>query len=119
MPALARFDQRRERSTRGLAGERGEVVDEHGQPIKVEVACDEACTVDASGTVKAKGKFDLKPVTLQLAAGQAATLKLKPDGGKAKRKLKKAKKAKATVDFTFTDGAGNSTPDQLKLKLKK
>ena len=52
-------------------------------------------------------------------------MKLKPQGKKNKRKAKKLKKAvkkgakaKAKLTITFSDEAGNSDRETLKLKLK-
>jgi hypothetical protein len=101
--------------------------------VKVDVSCDEACAVEAGGTIKvpkqnSKGrfkgskKFDLKGASADLAAGQAQTLKLKLTS-KAKKLLKKAikeKKSTAKVTATGTDAAGNSaTSSTFKVKVKK
>ncbi len=63
-----------------------------GKPVKVTVSCDEACSVDLTGTAKPKGskRGNLKPASTDLAAGASATLKLK-----AKGKLKKRCEAAA------------------------
>ncbi len=92
---------------------------EAGKPIKVKVSCDEACTVDLSGSAKPKGedKGKLKPKTLDLSAGATTTTKLKL--GKLKDDLKDVGKGKAKLSATATDAVGNtSDADKAKVKLK-
>ena len=101
--------------------------------VKVEVSCDEACTVDATGTIKvpkikngkAKGKekHDLKGADeIDLDAGETAKLKLELKG-KTQDLVKKAQKAKETskakVTSTATDAAGNSSDELFEVKVKK
>jgi hypothetical protein len=57
-----------------------------------------------------------------VAAGATKTLTLKPKGKKASKKIaerlaKKGKKAKATVEVRFTDAAGNTATDEVKVTL--
>ncbi|MBS1843465.1 MAG: beta-propeller fold lactonase family protein [Actinobacteria bacterium] len=87
-----------------------------GPTVSVGAACDEACTVTASGQVKTKqGKaadsFKLAPKSAHLAAGATGTLKLKLT--KAMRKaaseaLRAGGSASAALSITATDASGNS-----------
>lgn len=90
-----------------------------GKPVKVLVACSEACSVNASGTAKPKRskRGQLAPATAQLAAGQEALLVLKPTG-KLKRKLRRAGKGRASIAITATDAAGNAASSSVPVKLK-
>ena len=101
--------------------------------VKVEVSCDEACTVDASGTIKvpkikngkAKGKekFDLKGADgADLAAGDETQLKLefsKKTEKAVKKAMKEKEKSTAKVTATATDAAGNETDEVFEIKVKK
>jgi 6-phosphogluconolactonase (cycloisomerase 2 family) len=90
-----------------------------GKPVKVTVACDEACTVELSGTAKPQGskRGKLGAKTAELTSAGSATLTLKPKG-KLKRRLKDAGKGKASVSATATDAAGNEADASRKVKLK-
>ena len=90
-----------------------------GRPVKVRVSCDEACTVDASGSAKPKGskRGSLTSAEVQLAAGEESTLALRPSS-RLKRKLKRAGKGRATVALTAADAAGNTSGATAKVKLK-
>ena len=117
-----------------------------GTTVKLRVTCEETCTTVANGLIKAnlpsgknkhrlaarphkgghKGrrlKVKLKRVHKQLNGGGETTLKLRPKGKKANRKLKHAlkhrAKAKAKIKLKITDAAGNSSTDRLKVTLKK
>jgi FG-GAP repeat len=86
--------------------------------IKLKATCDEACSLTLDGSVKPKGddKSQLKPTTVQLAAGVATTIKVKL--GKLKRVLKDAGKGKAKLSGVATDAAGNaSAAGKAKVKL--
>jgi Ca2+-binding RTX toxin-like protein len=105
--------------------------------LKVEASCDEACAVEAGGTIKVpkvkkagkssiaeiakKKTYDLSGTSADLAAGQPGALTLKI-AGKAKKALKKAistKKSKATIEATATDAAGNESAAELIVKVFK
>jgi predicted outer membrane repeat protein len=96
-----------------------------GKKVKVVVkaGADEVVDLLASGTVKAgKKSYKLKDKKAgDVAAGKTKKLTLKPKGKKAKQKIADViadgKKAKATVDVTFTDGAGNTDTDRVKVTL--
>ena len=90
-----------------------------GKPIAVTVTCDEACSVELSGTAKPKGgkKGKLGAVGVDLAAGTPTKLKLKPKG-KLKRKLRRAGKGKASIAVTATDASGNEADASAKIKLR-
>ncbi len=112
----------------------GKAKQKSSKQIKVDLSCDEACSIEAGGTIKIpepksggklaskKQKFDLKGASAELTAGQSATVKLKLTG-KAKRLLKKVIKKRtstAKVSAGAVDAAGNSaTSTTLKIKVKK
>jgi hypothetical protein len=105
--------------------------------LKIDVACEEACTASSDGTVSVGGggkgrilfkakKYKLKEDSANLAAGESETLVLKLDGSKKKVKkatkkikkaIKKGKKVKANVTTVITDGAGNSESQTDKIKI--
>lgn len=96
-----------------------------GSKIKVELeaGAEEAVGVTAEGKVKAgKKSYGLKTTTKDVGAGAKATFKLKPkrskDAKKVTRVLDDEKKATATLTVTFTDDAGNTDDETLKVKLK-
>ena len=90
--------------------------------VKVKAGAAEDVTATFGGSIKAKKKFKLKPVTTDIAGEEIATVKLKPAKKKASKKilkvLKKGKKAKAKVPVTLVDGLGNEASKTLKVKLK-
>ena len=75
-----------------------------GSSVVVSVTCNEACSVDGSGSVstskpKASKRLSLKQATLGLAANTSGKLKLKlskKSRGKIKRVLRRHGKATAT-----------------------
>ena len=98
-----------------------------GKRIEIEVTCDEACSVEADGTVKAKGKdkgkgkraktLDLREVDAELESDDSTTLKLRGSAN-VRRKLKRAKKGTARITVTATDEADNSSEERLKVRLR-
>lgn len=112
-----------------------------GKSIKVSVSCPadepEGCVAEATGKIVAakKGKkralaagkatkFKLGEDGSQLGPGEEVTLKLKPQGKKDKRKIKKlagkkAFKLQARIKLVLTDVAGNADREKIKVKLKK
>ena len=92
--------------------------------VKVKVSAEEAVTATGSGTVKlGKKKLALTKPKLDVAAGKGGTLKLKPKGKKATKKIAKAlaqgEKAKASVQVTFVDAAGNQATLKGRAKLEQ
>ena len=98
-----------------------------GKRIEIEVTCDEACSVEADGTVKAKGKdkgkgkraktLELREVDAELDPDDSATLRLRSSDN-VRRKLKRAKKGTARITVTATDEADNSSEERLKVRLR-
>ena len=96
-----------------------------GKKVKVVVkaGADEVVDLLASGKVKVgKKSYKLKDKKADdVAAGDRAKLTLKPKSKKAKKKIAAraadGKKSKATVDVTFTDAAGNTDTDRVKVTL--
>lgn len=90
-----------------------------GKPIAVTATCDEACSLSLSGTLKLKGGAvgRLPDRSAALAAGDPATVKLKPKG-RLKRKLRRVGKARARITIVATDAAGNVTDAFAKQRLK-
>ena len=92
-----------------------------GKTIKINVTCDEDCTLEGSGKEKLKGadkkKVKLKDKTLELAEGDSKNLKMKL--GKGPKKISgDARKGKATIKMEATDEAGNSSKASAKVRLK-
>ena len=78
---------------------------------------------EGSGEVKVGAdSFQLKRKSKSVKPGKTVTLKLKPKGKKAKRKIVKAikngDKPKAKVDVKLTDKLGNELSDTVNVKLK-
>lgn len=96
-----------------------------GKKVKVVVKASAGEAVDllGSGQIKAGKSYKLKDAKADdVAAGTEATLTLKPNGKKSKKKIaaylaKKGKKAKATVDVLFTDATGNTDTKQVEVTL--
>ncbi len=98
--------------------------------VVINVACvDEACAVEATGTVKspkrrlpralaAAKKARLRPASAQLAVGQGATLTLRLSK-RARKRVKRSGKGRARVIVTATDGDGESAEAVRIVKLKK
>jgi CSLREA domain-containing protein len=98
--------------------------------LKVDATCDEACAVEAGGTIKVpkggkKKRFSLRDAGAELAAGETATLKLKLKG-KARKlvgtALKQGRKSTARLTAIATDAAGNESAGQkhkVKVERKK
>jgi parallel beta-helix repeat protein len=112
----------------------GDSKQDSDKKVKVEVSCDEDCTVDAEGTikvpekfkdgkVKSKEKFDLKGADeLELEAGDTKKLKLEFKNKAAdlvEKAFKEKEKSTAKVTATATDGAGNETDEKFEIKVKK
>ena len=81
--------------------------------VAIGVSASEPVTATATGTVElGKKKLPLASGSVEVPGGETVTLKLKPNGKKAARKLAKAlakgKGAKASLQVTFTDPAGNA-----------
>lgn len=108
-----------------------------GKPVKLVARSNEDARVVASGTQiqtskPRKGKKKGKKVRVRLAssrgrvaADDSVTLKLSPKGKKNRRAAKKLKqavkkgaKAKAKLKVTFTDAAGNSSRENLTVRLR-
>jgi secreted trypsin-like serine protease len=103
--------------------------------ITLQAGCDEDCTAVATGLVIAEDgsrralastsrtKFKLTAARAEIAAGGSATLKVKPKGKTAQRRLRKLVRrgagAKAKINVTFTDRAGNSIAEKLIVKLER
>ena len=90
--------------------------------VKVKVRAKERLTAKASGKIKVNPTYKLKPKTVELAAGETKTLKLKPTKAAAKKiaeALKRGEKAKAKVKVKLTDRAGNSEIEKLRVRLKR
>jgi len=103
--------------------------------ITLQAGCDEACTTVATGLVvvedgsrpalasTSRTKFRLATARAEIAAGGSVTLKVKPKGKTAQRRLRKLVRrgagAKAKINVTFTDRAGNSTAEKLIVKLER
>ena len=91
------------------------------------MSCDEACSVDATGTInvpksKHRKKFNLLDDSVELGAGETATLKLnfKSKVGKLVTKaFENRKKSTARVSATAADAAGNVSADDVKVTVKK
>jgi hypothetical protein len=92
--------------------------------VKVEVSCDEAATVQGTGSIKVPRLYggkstptassmkgsNLKGQTKHLAAGETTTLKLKLDAAAkqlAEKAQRRGRKAKAEVMISAVDAAGN------------
>ena len=91
--------------------------------VPVDVAADENVTVEADGKITVNPTYKLKPKTVQVAAGETKTLKLKPKK-KAQAKqiaeaLKQGEKATAKLTVKLTDEGGSSETEKLKVKLKR
>lgn len=109
----------------------GDEKQESKTKVVVKAKCkDEACDLEATGTIKVKilkdsgrvkktKKFDLKDASRDdVAAGEKKKLKLKftKTTRKKVKKVIKKKKSKAKVKVTATDAAGNET-DKQKFKV--
>ena len=95
--------------------------------VRVEVGCDEACSVDATGTInvpksKKWKKFKLLEDSVELGVGETATLKLEFKS-KVRKLVTKAfenlKKSTARVSVTAADPTGNVSADDVKVTVKK
>lgn len=95
--------------------------------VSVDVTCDEACSVDATGTInvpksKERKKFNLLTDSAELGAGETTTLKLKFKSKVSKLvkdALKNDKKSTARVSATAADAAGNVSADDIKVTVKR
>jgi YVTN family beta-propeller protein len=102
--------------------------------VEVTAACDEACSLVATGTLVVKGgtqegaksssarkRFKLKKTSAQIGVGQSLTLKLKlPFRARlgAAKALAGDGKVKAKVAVTATDAAGNAAKGRRTVVLK-
>ena len=98
---------------------------------KVTAPAEGAVVATANGTVKIKGvkkAIKLTSATATIAAGQSATLKLKPKGArkavkaafkKIKKAARKGKKVTATITVKIVDAAGNTRTVKRTVKLTK
>ena len=83
-------------------------------------------TATTTGSVRIKGvkkAIKLKRVVKTLAAGQTATLKLKPQGGRKalariKRAIRRGKKVTATIRVKLVDATGHTRTVKRTLRLK-
>lgn len=90
--------------------------------VAVKAGAAEGVSISATGTVKlGKKKLPLTKPSDEVSANQTTTLKLKPAGKKAAKKIAKAlargKKAKVSVSVEFTDAAGNSDEESARVTL--
>ncbi len=111
-----------------------------GSPIKVKVACEEACAAFAKGRVVTRGgvkrsasrsrltakdrrRFKLRAARSRIPAGGTATLKLKPRDKRAKRKLRRlvarGARAKAKIKVVTTGASGNSSTVRIEIELRR
>jgi len=96
-----------------------------GKPGEVilRVSCDQACTVAGEGEIKKRGKdISLDPDSIQLAAGEAARLRLelsRRERRRLRRALRTGQKAKAVIEVVATDAAGNADRVRRTLKQKR
>jgi len=96
-----------------------------GSSVAVTVKCNEACVVNATGTVSVPGAakvFKLGKAKRSIRAGGRAKLKLKVSK-KARRAIRRAlrrkRKVRATIKLRIADGAGNVTRPSRKIRLKR
>jgi hypothetical protein len=91
--------------------------------VKLEVAATEQLTARASGVIEFNPTYELKPKTVEIAAGKTKTLKLKPKKKAQAKKIAKAldqgKKVIAKLEVKLTGQAGNSTTKKLNIRLKR
>ena len=91
--------------------------------VKLKVAATERLTAKASGAIKFNPTFELKPRTVEVAAGQSKTLKLKPKKKSQARKIADAldqgRKVTAELEVELTGLAGNRTTEKLSVRLKR
>jgi DNA-binding beta-propeller fold protein YncE len=127
-PAILRFDREADAQPPDLAlgGKRKQ---KSAKRVNVTASCDEHCTVELSGTVKAPKprttarakKLKLKPASVVVGAGAkaAVALKLTQKARKAaKRRLRAGKKVKVTVKGSARDLIGNRASASRKIRLK-
>ena len=103
-----------------------------GKTVKQKAACDEGCTLRATGTLlitgpaKARvaaraGKPKLKAATAEVFPGGTATLKLKLKKSSlraAEKALDNGGRVKAKMTVRATDGSGNTDTAKRTIKLK-
>jgi hypothetical protein len=106
-----------------------------GGAIKLEVGCAEDCLIAARGKIVARGakagaavraaratRIKLREAEAEIAAGETATLKLRPKGRRASRTLRRlvasGASAKAKIKLTAVDPAGNSTVKRVTVRLR-
>jgi hypothetical protein len=91
--------------------------------VEVEIAADEAVTVEGSGKITVNPTYKLKPKTAEVAAGETKTLRLKPkkkaQATKITDALKQGDKATAKLTVKLTNQAGSTLTENLKVKLKR
>jgi hypothetical protein len=96
-----------------------------GKPIRAAVACAEDCSVIADGQIRVSraGAVRLRTLAVQAAAGVSAELKLAPARSKDRRRLAQlgrgGRNGRADLRFTFTDRAGNTTVDDVRVALRR
>ena len=96
-----------------------------GRSVSVTVACDEACVVNASGTVSVPGAakvFKLGKARKSIRAGGKAKLKLKVSKKTLRairRALRRKRKVRATIKLRIADTAGNTRRSSRKIRLKR
>lgn len=94
-----------------------------GKPVKVKVACDEACSIVAKGKVTPEGAkslpetLKLRPARTELAAGELKTLELKLSKKAARKLTHGAERAVARISVKATDAAGNEARATRKTML--
>ena len=91
--------------------------------VTLNVTAEETLTAKATGEIRASTSCKLKPKTVEVAAGQTMTLKLKPKKRVKARKvadaLKHGKKATAKLTVKLRDHAGNTESERLSVRLKR
>jgi hypothetical protein len=92
--------------------------------IAVSAGASEGVTATADGSAKVgKKQIALTVAPTSVAAGQSATLKLKPSSKKGTRKIAKrlgsGKKVKVAINVTLTDAAANSATQPVTVKLSE
>ena len=97
---------------------------QHGNAIvvRVKVSADERLTAKTSGKIKVNPTYKLKPKQLELTAGEAITLKLKPKKAQTRKiaaALEQGGSATAKLKVKLSDFAGNSEVEKLSVTLKR
>ena len=79
-------------------------------------------TAEASGKIKGNPSYKLKRKKVELTAGEAITLKLKPKKAQARQivaALKRGESATAKLKVKLSDFAAHSEVEKLSVRLKR